>query len=287
MKNVMRFGRIRIRYYKGATLTELLVVVTVIGLLVAILFPVTHSILQTSRAAACVSNLHTLGNALQTYIAENNGRFPPSRNRAGNDGNGNAVGQDHWIYSAYYGGAATASSEGLKPIQYFPGPEPNGGEMRKPGKQYKDAGIFWCPADNKPALRPMMFAASSYTGNEYYIGGETAFFTNAVTGKPKEEPSDYKPSRSRLLAVPRPSEILYAIDHVDLNHVMFQSPISAATWPLTPGSSKDPSGHSIRVAFDRHAGKANALFLDGSVRALAFTDLVGTSVKYLDPALQQ
>lgn len=276
------------RRNQGFTLIELLVAVAVIALLAMLIFPVAHGVMQSSRAAVCVSNLRTLGSALHAYIAENNGRFPPSRARVGADAGGNPVAQHHWIYSHYYGRSPASSAEGLRPIRYFSGPEPSEVEMGKPGKHYKDAGIFWCPADNNSELRPLKFAASSYGSNDYNIGDETAFSTDALTGASKRDPSNYTPSHSRLIAVRHPSQIIFAIDHVNPTHVMRQTPLAATTdWPFPSNSPKGPPANTPHVAFERHNGKANALFLDGSVRALTYEDLVGTKLKYLDPALQQ
>lgn len=266
---------------------ELLVTVAMVALLAVLLFSVVHGVMQSFRAAVCVSNLRTLGSALHAYIAENNGRFPPSRARVGADAGGKPVAQHHWIYSHYYGRSPAPSVEGLHPIRYFPGPEPSEVEMRKPGKHYKDAGIFWCPADNDPELRPLKFAAHSYGSNDYNIGDDTAFSTDALTGVSKGESSDYTPSHSRMAAVQRPGQIIYAIDHVNPAHAMRQTPFASASWPLSSGSPKEPPANTPHVAFERHGGKANALFLDGSVRALTYEDLVGTESKYLNPALQQ
>lgn len=268
---------------RGFTLLELLVAVAIVAILAALLLPTVNSMVSASKAAACVSNLRTLGAALQTYIAENDGRFPPSRDRKGNDGNGKPAGQNHWIFSHYYGRMASPSTEGLAPITYFSGPEPSALNV----KRYQDAGIFWCPADNDPEKRPVNYAANSYTDNAYYIGGETAFSTDAVTGTPKPN-NDYIPSHSRLSAVPRPGQILYAIDHINPSHIMRQSPITHQSWPLmAKTASKERPPNTTGVAFERHGGKANALFLDGSVRTLTFEDLAGTGARYLDPAKQQ
>jgi prepilin-type N-terminal cleavage/methylation domain-containing protein len=62
---------------QGFTLIELLVVITIIGLLVAILFPVFLSVRHRARVTGCVSNLRQFGLAIQMYESDNGGKLPP------------------------------------------------------------------------------------------------------------------------------------------------------------------------------------------------------------------
>ena len=61
----------------GFTLIELIVVVTIIAVLFAIGFPVTSHIVQSSKAAACTSNLRQLGAALNLYLGDHKEVMPP------------------------------------------------------------------------------------------------------------------------------------------------------------------------------------------------------------------
>jgi prepilin-type N-terminal cleavage/methylation domain-containing protein/prepilin-type processing-associated H-X9-DG protein len=58
------------------TLIELLVVIAVIALLAAFAVPVALNYQEKSRAAACMSNLRTLGSALNLYLADNSAIMP-------------------------------------------------------------------------------------------------------------------------------------------------------------------------------------------------------------------
>jgi prepilin-type N-terminal cleavage/methylation domain-containing protein len=61
----------------GFTLVELLVVITVIGILMAILVPAVQSVRESGRRAECSNKLHNLGVALSAFH-EGKGTFPPA-----------------------------------------------------------------------------------------------------------------------------------------------------------------------------------------------------------------
>jgi prepilin-type N-terminal cleavage/methylation domain-containing protein len=61
---------------RAFTLVELLVVIAIIAVLAALLFPVIGRAKESSKAAACISNLRQLGVAIQLYVQENNNRLP-------------------------------------------------------------------------------------------------------------------------------------------------------------------------------------------------------------------
>ncbi len=60
------------------SLVELLVVVAVIIILTAILFPVFAQVHEKGRASACLSNYHQIGLAIQLYAQDDDGITPPN-----------------------------------------------------------------------------------------------------------------------------------------------------------------------------------------------------------------
>ncbi|MDR1280321.1 MAG: prepilin-type N-terminal cleavage/methylation domain-containing protein [Opitutaceae bacterium] len=58
------------------TLVELLTVIVIIGILAAILIPVTVRVRKSARTAKCVATIRQYSIATQLYINENNGKFP-------------------------------------------------------------------------------------------------------------------------------------------------------------------------------------------------------------------
>jgi prepilin-type N-terminal cleavage/methylation domain-containing protein/prepilin-type processing-associated H-X9-DG protein len=61
------------------SLLELLVVMAIISTLAALLLPALRSAKDAGRRAACLSNLHQIGVALQLYVQDNNNRLPYMR----------------------------------------------------------------------------------------------------------------------------------------------------------------------------------------------------------------
>ena len=62
----------------GFTLVELLVVVGILALLTALLLPVFGRVRENGRRAACQSNLHQIGLAMQEYLQDNDHRYLPA-----------------------------------------------------------------------------------------------------------------------------------------------------------------------------------------------------------------
>ncbi len=69
-------------FLRGLTILELLVVVGIIGILGALLFPSFRRSKQMGETVACLGNLRQIGIAVQLYVNENNAKMPALQNRA-------------------------------------------------------------------------------------------------------------------------------------------------------------------------------------------------------------
>lgn len=63
---------------KGFTLIEMLVVISIIGLLSTLMATSVSNALTQAKATASISNLRQLGLATMNYVADHQGKFPPS-----------------------------------------------------------------------------------------------------------------------------------------------------------------------------------------------------------------
>jgi len=83
---------------KGFTLIEILVVIAIVAILAAILFPVFSRARAKARQAACASNLKQLATALEMYTQDYDETLPGAPN-----GNGGGSAYGGWIWYANFG----------------------------------------------------------------------------------------------------------------------------------------------------------------------------------------
>lgn len=63
---------------RGFTLTELLAVIAIVGVLAAILIPVVGRAREAAAQSTCIANLRTLHQATGLYVADHAGTYPPT-----------------------------------------------------------------------------------------------------------------------------------------------------------------------------------------------------------------
>jgi prepilin-type N-terminal cleavage/methylation domain-containing protein/prepilin-type processing-associated H-X9-DG protein len=70
----------RIRWRRGFTLVELMVVIAIVSVLLAILLPAVRKSKAVARNVRCMANLKQLGLAMQQYATDNRGKLMPMIN---------------------------------------------------------------------------------------------------------------------------------------------------------------------------------------------------------------
>jgi prepilin-type processing-associated H-X9-DG protein/prepilin-type N-terminal cleavage/methylation domain-containing protein len=66
------------RKHIGFSLVELLVVITIIGILISLLLPAVQAARETARQLDCVNRLHQIGVGFHLFAEQHNGVIPPS-----------------------------------------------------------------------------------------------------------------------------------------------------------------------------------------------------------------
>lgn len=64
------------KFHRGFTLIEMLVVLAILATLAGVGFPLTRSILAKSREAACLGQLRALGAGLESYLQDHQQKMP-------------------------------------------------------------------------------------------------------------------------------------------------------------------------------------------------------------------
>ncbi len=135
------------RKVSGFSLFSLLVGIAVVAVLATLGLGTYSRAQQQAKAVSCMGNLRQIGVALHSYLADHNGRYPPSRSNVAHKTEDNGFAGVHWqdslkLYLNPYSGSPVTA------------------EM---------AGPLWCPAD---LPRRNGLAQHSYGVNNYIGGAE-------------------------------------------------------------------------------------------------------------------
>jgi prepilin-type N-terminal cleavage/methylation domain-containing protein/prepilin-type processing-associated H-X9-DG protein len=140
----------------GFSLTEVLVVLLIIAVLAAILFPVAASLRERAGAAQCVQNLRQIGVGLHAHISENGGRLPNGRAHVSwlKDDQNNSLGLS-WYDAAAWNMGREQYSRKFKDPAAEPLPQ-----------------VFGCPSGHGRAHHPEWPYTGDYAAN-LYLGQQT------------------------------------------------------------------------------------------------------------------
>jgi prepilin-type N-terminal cleavage/methylation domain-containing protein/prepilin-type processing-associated H-X9-DG protein len=232
----------------GFTLIEILVVLGIVTLLAAILFPVFNSVRTSARTATCASNLRQISVAISLYVQDNTQRYPLIRQQMGCS----------WVDTVY---PYTKSTEVFKcPAnehgQYVPGCSPEDPMVSSiGGPKYGDNGSY-------DMVTPFTETKSTIEPG----GGVTSLYTI--------EPRSLSVMKYRL-----PSSTILLLDGADTTH-FFHNNYAALNPGIEPIHSVADLNDGGVVAV--HKDGVNLLYVDGHVKWQNLDSLASTPMWRFD-----
>ncbi len=132
---------------RGITLTELLVVIGIVALLAAILFPVFGRVRENSRKSSCLSNLKQIGAAMLIYCQDYNDKLPHSAQASDPVDGG-------WVQGA--GGAAYTFPANVAKGALYP--------------YVKNTQVYICPSDLNGKTKALSFSMNMICSQKRLAG---------------------------------------------------------------------------------------------------------------------
>jgi general secretion pathway protein G len=239
---------------RGFTLVELLVVISIIGLLAGLGIPAINRGLESARTAGCANNLKQMGFAVQRFSAEHDGYLIKSWFNQGPDF---PTGGNDWEYlPADWAGWDRVVLDYLEQ-----------GTLGPNGKRVyteKSASICRCPADK----------TKGNVFSNYLVG------VGAIPNSYRFNDSMQRVGQEkavRMVSIPSPSKLILVVDGVWKSYHHVRTDDAVDIGKISPSNTNN-------VATTRHGGAANYLFADGHVERLKWEDTWNKSAPGADPA---
>jgi len=221
----------------GFTLLELLVVIAVIAILAAVLLPVISRAKQKAHKATCISNLHQLGAALQSFVADNSA-YPSS------------LGPTNMGHSGWWAIQLQNEVSGKS----------------KPINQFVTEGVWRCPSALRVIPWPPIngkepFCSYGYNAYGVEVGGKASNalgLDNLKLNVPISKLLGSPPVAEPGVAVP--ADMMAIGDSID-GMLLFRR------WLMEFGKYPGWDRRQFGRASDRHQGRVNVLFCDGHVES--------------------
>lgn len=229
---------------RAFTLVELLVVVAIVAILISILLPALGRAREQAKVAVCLSNLRSLGAALQTYLQTNGDRFPGAGLGHGSP-NREA---DSWV------------SQMLAEIGRRGGERDGSGAGATLRGEVRD--VRRCPADASPH-----FVEPRLVGGER-VWRQTSYASNYYFAVPQAQIASIGKTHAydRVDRVPRPATTIFWAEMAEQGEYATADHFHPELW--FGGDPPVLAGQQLQL--ERHARKANYGMIDGHAELLPF-----------------
>lgn len=228
----------------GFTLVELLIVIAIIALLAAILFPVFARARENARRSVCLGNLKQIGLALQQYTQDYDEKMP--------------VQTYALTYNFMDASAGATSNSGWA-----------GGTTNWPNALFpytKSTAIYSCPS----ALPIVNASGCSIDCTAPTATSKISYFGNAVIIQNyfDNQPLAIASAKPRALsAIPNPEEILFAQEGLTSYNIAIMYPRIQQGTPDTYKFWHSYNAATLTESFtNRHFDGGNLIFVDGHAK---------------------
>ncbi len=232
---------LQFRTRRAFTLVELLVIIAIIAILAAILFPVFARARENARRSSCQLNLKQIGLGALQYAQD----------------------YDETLFRSFYGPnqaiAATADSD---PVDYYKW-------MDAIFPYVKSEQVFVCPSD--PLMKYAFRSGKNY--GSYGLNG--AYGAGPDTTTPPRSSKDYLVRLSQMQA---PATTVWFTDNNNAALPPNTGGSQGFFWATTPPAiGVGPTGlRQLQNIVERHLDTTNVLFCDGHVKAMKLDTLAKT-----------
>jgi prepilin-type N-terminal cleavage/methylation domain-containing protein/prepilin-type processing-associated H-X9-DG protein len=268
----------RLKQSKGFTLIELIVVIAIIAILSAILFPVFAAAREKARQVTCNSNLKQLGVAFFGYIQDYDETYPPANNEEYVDVNGTPTLEsniyefelDSYIKGGFPEGQVNLSNLPKKSVYFCPDFDASNNVINN------------CISSTTCSPTKLLSGAASksYIANMNYLPSWGAGTTTTTLVRPlpddgtnspystypaTKDSQIHKPSELVLLAEGRGNYALAAGNDISpaANACAFNN---CTKYPESKWNTLNNDWAQYAAARQRHSGGSNFLFFDGHVK---------------------